>query len=99
MTQYLPYTAKEYRALLCRELREYESEIGDMTADELSGLRKWVADGNSPYANPCLIYDDDGRIIDYIQAVRIEEVMLKNPDDYMWWSEQESDDSEDDIPF
>ena len=99
MTQYLPYTKKEYEALLHRELREYEAEIGEMTADELIGLRKWVTDGNSPYANPCLIYDGDGRLIDYIQAVRIEEAMLNNPDDYMWWSGPELDTSEDEIPF
>ena len=82
ITQYLPYTRKEYMALLSRELEEYKAKIDDMTVAEHKDLRKWVADGYSPYENPCLFCDGDGYVMDYIQALRIEEDMINNPEDY-----------------
>jgi len=94
ITQYLPYTRKEYMALLSRELEEYKAKIDDMTVAEHKDLRKWVADGYSPYENPCLLYSEDGCIMDYITAIRINEDMENNPDEYSWGSN-----SDDSIPF
>ena len=96
------YTKRDINALYHEELREYEAKIGDMSADEQKDLRKWVADGHSPYENPCLFCDGDGYVMDYIQALRIWEDMANNPDDYIGRPYSKPDDtggSGDEIPF
>jgi hypothetical protein len=70
------------QTLPCGDLREYEAAIGDMTPEERDELRKWAADGHSPYDNPCFLYGEDGRIMDFITAIRIDEDMMNNPEDY-----------------
>ena len=93
---------KNDRLVLLRDsLMEYEATIGGMTVQELVKLRQWVADGNSPYDNPCFLYGDNGVIMDYITAIRINEDMCLNPDDYFPSPGQElcPDDEDDDLPF
>jgi len=102
MTQYLPYTKKEYMAILRKDLREYEAKIGDVTAEERKDLRKWVADGHSPYENPCLFCDDDGYVMDFITAVRIWEDMSNDPEAYSRVSDTEPGGTyshDDEMPF
>lgn len=41
-----------------------------MTPDERTALCKWVAQGNSPYANPACIADESGREMDFISGLR-----------------------------
>lgn len=41
-----------------------------MTPDERAALCKWVAQGNSPYANPACIADENGREMDFISGLR-----------------------------
>ena len=64
------YSVKERRAILLWELKEYEASIKRMTAEERKFLQEWVNDNNSVYCNPFYIYDDDGRLVDYITAFR-----------------------------
>ena len=41
-----------------------------MTGEEHKALRKWVAEGNSPYSNPALYADDRGIEMDFISGWR-----------------------------
>jgi hypothetical protein len=99
MTHYLPYTIKEYMALLFKELKEYEAEIGGMTAEERKQLRKWVADGGSVCDNPWGMCADNDHSIDYITAIRIIDDIWYNPDDYFGVSKTAPDALDDNIPF
>ena len=85
----------------CALLKAYEDKIGHITGMERTELRKWVDDGNSPYANPCLIYGENGRILDFITAIRLDEDMRRNPEDYFPHSdlEQYGDPEFDELPF
>ena len=93
------YTKKESNALQRRELKNYEAEIDDITAEEREGLHKWVADGYSPYENPCLFCDGDGYTMDYIHAIRIGEDMRLTPEAYIREYETESTYVDDSAPF
>jgi len=64
------YSITEWRAILQRELKEYEASIKRMKAEERKSLYEWVDDDNSVYSNPFYIYDEDGRLVDYIAAFR-----------------------------
>lgn len=61
----------ETRAFLKSEKKEFENKT-PMTAKERRKLRKWVEDGNSVYSNPYDLYDDAGRLMDFITARRTE---------------------------
>lgn len=41
-----------------------------MTSNERTALCKWVAQGNSHYANPACIADENGREMDFISGLR-----------------------------
>jgi hypothetical protein len=58
-----------------RQLKEYERSFGYMTPEERRKLRDWVDEGNSVYENPCLLWREDGRPMDYISAIRFAEDM------------------------
>ena len=90
------------KAYLRAELKEYMKTIGGLSATEKQELRAWVADDNSVYDNPFLLYGEDGWPMDYINASRVETEMY---DDYINSTnlfrhdfEPEPDD-EPDIPF
>jgi len=60
----------EWRAILQKELTEYEASIGKMTANERKDLHQWVADDNSVKSNPFGICNGNGCLADYISAFR-----------------------------
>ena len=78
----IKYPKKELKDMLRKELKRYEATIGHMMPEERKELREWVSAGNSPYDNPCLLCGEDGRLMDYITAIRIDEDMMENPEDY-----------------
>jgi hypothetical protein len=63
------------RDIYQRQLKEYERTFDDMTPEERKELRGWVEEGNSVYENPCLLWREDGRPMDYISAIRYAEEM------------------------
>jgi len=70
----------ELRSLLRDELRtlcQYIERFNDMTEDEKDGLREWMAHGKSVNSNPFYIYGDNGRLMDFINASRLDEDMLE----------------------
>jgi len=78
----IKYTKKEVEAVLREEFKKYEAAIGTMTPEERKELHEWAAARNSAYDNPCLLWDDDGHPFDFITALRIDEDMRSNPEDY-----------------
>jgi len=75
-------SSQEQACVLRMCLREYEIAIGDISYAEREELRKWTTDGYSPFDNPYLLLDDDGCSMDFITAIRINDDMLRTPDDY-----------------
>ena len=73
---------KAEKAYLREELREYMRVTGALTAEEKTELRGWVAEGNGVNANPWLLYDESGRMEDFITGCRINADMREHPDDY-----------------
>lgn len=65
----------ELREYLTLEYNRY-AENTAMTDDEDEALRKWIAEGNSPYSNPSLIADERGMIMDFISGRKITEDMM-----------------------
>jgi SHS2 domain-containing protein len=62
------------------ELRKYE-EITEMTEDERTALREWVAEGNSVHENGSMGYHENGEPLDFLDVYRYEEEIrreLKN---------------------
>jgi len=49
----------------------YLLTVDDATEYEMDALEEWVADGNSVYDNPFSVYDDSGRLMDFINGCRI----------------------------
>jgi len=76
------YTEKDLKDMLRKELKQYEAEIGVLTPEERIELREWVKDGNSVHCNPWDMADGDGRLMDYITAIRINDDMCDNPENY-----------------
>ena len=104
LMDYIPasrHCMKEKPAMLRRELKEYEATIGELTQEERRELRKWVADGNSVHVNPGWMCSESGHPMDFITAIRIEEDMRNNPEDYWPSAEQEwaMEQLEEEIPF
>ena len=102
----IEYLRQKRRArIICTPLRgflmAYEAEIGDITRQERAELHKWVSDGHSPYDNPCLLYGENGRLLDFITAIRIDGDMMRNPQDYFSGPDLETgiDAAEEDLPF
>lgn len=77
----------------------YLLTIGDITDSERQELLDWVAAGRSVYDNPCLIYDESGCPMDFINAVRMDLEMTENPSSFFG---EEPDDNGDwfaNLPF
>jgi len=76
------YTKKELKDMFRDQFRRYKAETGPLAPDELKGLNKWADNGNSPYDNPYSLYGEDGRPMDFIDAMRTDEDMRRNPVNY-----------------
>lgn len=58
------------------ELRKYE-EITEMTVEERTALREWVAEGNSVHENGSMGCHENGRPMDFLDVYRYEEEIRK----------------------
>ena len=85
------------RQLHVRTVETYLLTVNDATESELHYLQKWVDDGNSVYDNPYYLFNDRGFPMDFIQALRADEDMFNNSDDYFYSTETAAD--ADDLPF
>ena len=61
--------SSELREYLQKEYNEYAAKTS-MTEEEHKALRRWVADGNSPYSNPAFYADERGIEMDFISGRR-----------------------------
>jgi len=78
----IKYTEKDRKDMLRKELKQYIVTFGEMTPEELNEVHRWVKKGNSVHDNPCYLADEDGRVMDYITAIRINDDMCDNPEKY-----------------
>ena len=71
-TKILPLKGRQTRNLfLYKALTSLlRRRLHSMTDKEHKALRRWVADGNSPYSNPALYADDRGIEMDFISGWR-----------------------------
>lgn len=67
---------QEMKLYLKQELRRYE-EITSMTVPERNELKAWVTAGNSVHANPWFYAYENGNEMDYLDAMRFENELLK----------------------
>lgn len=70
-----PYL-QERKYKLQQELRAFENTY-PMTLGERKEVHKWVLDGNSINTNPWFYYYDNGYEMNYLDAMRFEEVLCK----------------------
>jgi len=87
----ITYTKKDVRDMLRTELEQYEESFGHMTPEMRKELREWVKKDNSVYSNPWHMADGDGRLMDYITAIRINDDMCGNPENYNFGGASEYD--------
>ena len=55
---------------LINEMKQYLTLVPDASEEEISELKEWIAEGNSPYANPWYIADEHGIELPFIHARR-----------------------------
>ena len=55
---------------LFNEMKHYLTLVPNASEKEISELKEWVAEGNSPYANPWYITDEHGTELPFIEARR-----------------------------
>ena len=55
---------------LVNEMKRYLTLVPNASEKEISELKEWVAEGNSPYANPWYIADEHGTELPFIHARR-----------------------------
>ena len=58
------------RRYLLNEMKRYLTLVTDASEEEISELKEWVTEGNSPYANPWYIADERGDELPFIHARR-----------------------------
>jgi hypothetical protein len=82
-------------------LETYLLTIGDITDDESRALHEWVEAGNSVYCNPCLIYDDSGQPMDFINGYRLDAEMAEDLSTFFVGVPDDPDSGgwNDDLPF
>ena len=59
---------KQYLAV---KMKQYLTLVPDATPEEISDLKDWVSQGNSPYSNPWYIADERGTELPFIEARRV----------------------------
>ena len=47
------------KTYLRQEMRKYLSTVPDASPEEIADLKKWAAQGNDPYGNPCAHWFED----------------------------------------
>ncbi|MCL2153499.1 MAG: hypothetical protein FWH57_11185 [Oscillospiraceae bacterium] len=75
----------ELRTLLREELetlQKYVEMFDDMSQEEKAELREWMAQGKSVNSNPNYLYAENGCLLDFINASRMDRDMVENPEDY-----------------
>ena len=55
---------------LSNEMKQYLRLVSDASEEEISELKEWVNNGNSPYSNPWNIADERGTELPFIHARR-----------------------------
>ena len=55
---------------LSNEMKQYLRLVSDASEEEISELKEWVNNGNSPYSNPWYIADECGTELPFIHARR-----------------------------
>ena len=60
-----------------KEYLNYINSPTDITDEEKESLINWAKSGKSPYENGYLIYDDEGKMMDFISAERAVFDMIK----------------------
>jgi len=71
----------------------------DMTKDEKRELAQWVADGNSPYANPWWICTEHNRQFGFLEALRFIDDIATELGVYDDIDNEPWDTSEENLPF
>ena len=65
----------------------YLKRFPDATAWEISALRDWVKEGNSPYENGDYVWDEKGHPLDFINTMRfwdgLRQEWLEDPEAFM----------------
>lgn len=93
----------ELRALLnceLNKLNEYIEMFDHMTQDEKNELREWVAHGKSVNSNPHLLYGENGCLIDFISANRMDDEMAADPECFQFTDVVEDESLlSDNLPF
>jgi len=87
------------RQLQGKIVETYVSTIDDVTEDEIQDLLDWIAAGRSIYDNPCLIYDESGYPMDFINACRIDMEMTEDPSSFFGAEPDNDGGWSDDLPF
>ena len=90
----------EYRLYLSRpDVKKYLDKYPDITPDEERDLAEWLKAGNSSDENDCLLFDERGCPLDFIDARRIfADLYAMQPQDppepYVPWEDDDYD-----LPF
>ena len=89
------------RQLQGKIVETYLSTVDDVTDDEMQDLLEWVSAGRSVYDNPCLIHDESGRPMDFINACRMVAEITESPSDFFSYESDAAVDGiwDDDLPF
>lgn len=87
-------TYREKKAALKQQLKEYEKGV-TLTRKERRLLHEWVRNGNSPYTNYLVYYNNENiENLDFISALRFIAEREKHSD-----SEKTISDTSEDLPF
>jgi len=85
---------------LKHEMNAYLKTIGHTTPEERGKLRSWIKKTGTAYGNPWDIYEETGRYMDYISAMRVIREMWE--DSVAFYSSQFTqsfDDDDEELPF
>ena len=56
--------------------------FNEMTTAEKEELREWIANGRSVNCNENYLYDENGYLLDFIEAHQMAEDMVANPNEH-----------------
>ena len=87
------------RQLQGKIMETYLSTIDNVAEDEKQDLLEWVAAGRSVYDNPCLIYDESGCPMDFINACRMDLEMTGDPSSFFGVEPDNYGGWDDNLPF